>query len=256
MKTVFPPAIFKIHANKSMQGNFFKAVAASLLPALIISAVAIVLVLIPPVSSAINLYSQGMFNNSAEQMQYLNDIMSKLLYGINLITVLFYFLIIGGEKVCLDIVRGRKTKIRNIFSFYDKWYVALIWPAISLALSFGFDFALACLENMGVNSAVVSVMASVCQVVVLVLSIKTLFLPYTLADTSCNFKKAFSRSWKLINFKTAVNIFLLYISFIGWFLLVALTGFAFVYVYPYFKLSVASLYIAAVNTQKESTYAG
>lgn len=248
MKFVYPPAVFKLYAQKAMGGKFLKSLAAAFIPQLIISAVAVLLVFITPAKDAISLFGSGMFQSSEEQMQYLLEVSVSLMYGLSLINALFSFLNVGGEKVCLDIVRGRETKVSKIFSFYDKWYIALIWPMISFILSVGMDMGLEYMDNIGLNAIFVTIAMYVCQLALIFLNIKTAFLSYTLADTGCtSFKKAFALSFKLTGWKTIGNLFLLYISFFGWFLLVAFTGFAIIYVYPYLKISTAALYNVAIN---------
>lgn len=248
MKSVYPPAAFKLYAQKAMQGKFLKSLAAAFIPALIISAVAVLLVFITPAKDAINLLGSGMFQSSEEQMQYVMKLSVRLVYGLNLINLLFYFLNVGAEKLCLDIVRGKEAKVTKIFSFYDKWYIALIWPMISFLLSLGMDVGLEYMDNIGANAIAVTALVYICQLALIFLNIKTAFLPYTLADTGCtSFKKAFVLSFKMTGWKTIGNLFLLYISFFGWFLLVAFTGFAIIYVYPYLKISTAALYNVAIN---------
>lgn len=248
MKSVYPPAAFKLYAQKAMQGKFLKSVAAAFIPQLIITAVAALLILITPAKDAISLFGSGIFQSSDEQMHYLMELSLRLVYGLNLINALFYFLNVGGERLCLDIARKKEAKISKIFTFYDKWYIALIWPMTSFILSAGVNMGLEYMDNIGVNAIFVSLTMYTCQLALIFLNIKTFFLPYTLADTGCSsFKKAFVLSFKLTGRKTIGNLFLLYISFFGWFLLVAVTGFAIIYVYPYLKISTAALYNAAIN---------
>lgn len=250
---IFPSFVIKRHAKLSMRGNFFKALGASMLPALIISLIAVIVMLLPPVSNVINLSVKGMFENSQEQMLYSVDMISKLLYGVNLLLALFYFLIIGGEKINLDIVRGKKAKLKTMFAFYDKWYIACIWPVLTLLLSIGGDMAISAVEKSAVHPVGLEVFVWVWQLVTLIISVKTMFIPYVLADSECkSFTKAFLKSWKLVNIRTMVSIFLLYISFIGWFVLVFFTGFAIIYVYPYLRLSMATIYHLTVTNTAEN----
>lgn len=248
MKSIYPSAVFKIYAQKAMQGKFLKSLAASFIPMLIIYAVAIIMIFITPASKSFALFTEGMFKSGEEQVQYFMQLSVSLMYMLNLINALFYFLNVGSGKVCLDIVRGRDVKLTKIFSFYDKWYIALIWPLLSLIIAVCMDAGLDYIENAGVNIIILEIAAWLCQIALVVLNVKTVFMPYTLADTGCtSFKKAFALSFKLTGWKTVGNLFLLYLSFLGWFLLVAFTGFAIIYVYPYLKISSAALYNVAIN---------
>ncbi len=252
MTPIFPSFIVKRHAKMAMRGKFFKTLGATMLPALIVSLISVILIFIPPVYDAVSLYARGTFANVEEQTLYSVEIINNLIYGVILLVALFYFLVIGGEKVCLDIIRGKETKVSKIFMFYEKWYIACIWPAISLLLTIVADVVISFMEKSNAPILGIEVFLWVWQLINLIISAKTMFIPYILADNNCeSFIKAFIKSWKMVDLRCVVSIFLLYMSFIGWFVLIFFTGFAIVYVYPYFKLSMATLYHLTLTGAKQ-----
>lgn len=246
MSRVFPPIAIKMHAKRMMRGRFRVCAGATIIPALIVTAVFAMLLFIPQVREAIELITTGSFESEEAQMEFMMKVFSALVYGLYLITAFFNFLSIGGTKVCLDVVRGKEAKLRNIFLFYDKWYVALIMPLITTAISIGADEVTIRLGETGLNGFVAEVLLFHLQLLLFFISLKTAFVPCALADNGCkSFWQALKTSWRMTNFKTMVSLFLLYISFIGWYFLIGLTmGLVSIYVIPYFEVSAATLYEA------------
>lgn len=256
MNRIIQPIFLKFHARRAMQGNFFKTLFASMIPALIMTGVMLAIMLVPSVQNSVKMVTNGIFETSEAQQLYTINVLNNLLYGVNLVSVLFYFLTIGVKKFCLNQALGKEAKIKDVFSFYDKWYVALIYPLFTLAVCFGLDRLLILGGDLPVAEAfVIELIVMAVQLGLFVIEFKMTFLPYALAENGCSsFIKAVKHSWKLTNLKTFATIFLLYISFSGWFFLAMLTtGVALIYAYPYLEMSVATLYAVINNPVKYAT---
>ena len=254
MSRVFQPYQIKYHAKKAMRGNFLKALGGVGLPTVIITALSLCVLFIPAVRESLEVILSGSFASSEAQADYISEVYSNLIYTTSLVLALFNFLIIGGESICLDIVKGKETSVKNIFRFYDRWYIALVWPLVTFLLGFGADELLEYMYNANVNEYLIEIFVFVYELAILFITFKTVFIPQALADGECkNFFDAFKTSWKLTNFKTILSIFLLYISFIGWFLIIMFAFFPIIYVYPYLRMCMATLYQTVKETAELNT---
>lgn len=251
MKVVISTYVIKEHAKRAMRGRFFTALCACLVPALVIVTIAAAIIYsIPGAVDSFELMLTGDFASGQAQEEYQAMLMNDVMYCLEIVTALFTFLLIGGERVCLDMVRGKKeVKVRRVFAFYDKWYIAIIMPLATFSLSFGANVLMDSLPALGVNSLVTEVVGSVASILILILSIKLCYFNLALADTNCdNFITALKKSWKITDLRMIANTIVLMFSFIGWAFMCALTGgVLFIYVYPYAKLSLATLYDVAVR---------
>ncbi len=247
MQKALSTYIIKQHAKRAMRGRFFKAVSACFLPAAIIFVITMMIFsFIPGGVESVELVVTGDFPSVEAQVEYQMSVLTNVIYCFEIITALFYFLIIGGTKMMLEMVRGEaEVKIKTIFSFYDNWYVAMIMPFVMLLFSFGGNLLVEYMLRWGVGADEVSFVALVLNIILAIFNVKTLFFSYALADSGCtSFWGAFKKSWKMVNFRTFINVVSLAISFFGWIILAAFTGgVLFFYVAPYMSLSMATVYV-------------
>ncbi len=254
MKPLFPTYIIKKHARAAMQGKLFKAFFIAVIPAAVVLLMAFALYLfMPGVKSSFELALNGSFVSVDERIAYLESVMQNFMWAIDLLVALFAFLSTGASKLFLDMVRGKDFKIRDIFCFYNKWYIASIYPVLTLAVSFGANKALLYLTKVA-GEQVASVCVLAFNIATLVVGFKLMFIDYCLAENGCtSFIGAARASWKMVGFNTAANSVILAFSFIGWMFASAFTcGILLVYVLPYLSLSLATLYEANNNLAKEN----
>lgn len=247
MKPFFPARVIKNHAKAAMKGKFFKALAISLIPSAIILAVTVfVFMLMPGAIDSVDLVVSGNFESMEARAEYMNLVMNNYTWALNLISVLFSFLSLGASKLCLDLLRGKEVKIRGVFSYYNKWYIAILYPALSLLVSFALSKMTTLLSDSGLSFEVVSVISLVGEFIYLIFTFKFMFVEYALADNDAtDFIGAVKTSWKMVGINTVMNTILLSLSFFGWFILSVMTGgLLLIYVLPYCILSSAALYEA------------
>lgn len=255
MKPVFPTYIIKKHAKAAMRGRFFKAFAISVIPPAIIMLIAVMFFLyMPGVRSAFELGLSGRFESVEARQYYLDFVTNKYIWAVELIATLFAFLSLGAARLCLDMVRGKEVKVRNVFSYYNKWYIAAIYPALSVAVTTVVNEGLGYLTASGVDAGVVTVLSWVFQIALYFVTFKLIFIDYTLAENNCSsFIGAVKAAWKMVGWNTVVNYITLSLSFIGWLIISCFTfGLALIYVIPYFNLSLAALYEANVKYNAQS----
>lgn len=252
MKPLFPTYIIKLHAKKAMLGKFFKVMTCCILPEIIILAfMAIIVLLVPGAGKSIALITTGYFDSMRERLEYQQIVFGNLINTLNAVSVLFAFLSVGAQRVCLDALRGRKVKIKQLFQFYDKWYVALVFPLCTLALSFGIEYAVKLLSEVITNEVALGIIGDLGTAFYYIICIKLFLFNIALADNGCtSLKKAFLSAWKMTGINTILNLMLLSFSFIGWFIISMFTGIAFLYAYPYFMVCVVALYEANVQYNK------
>ena len=246
MKPVFPSYIIKRRAKAALKGRVFKAFAIAVLPsAVVVLLSALMFWFMPGVKESFELAVSGSFSSLEARETYLSSIMDNCMWATNLLLALFSFLTVGSAKLCLDMVRGKDVKVRDIFCFYDKWYIAAIYPALNLIVSFLWSKLYSVLEA-GIPQAVLSVVALAVDVAILVVGFKLMFIDYALADNDCkSFIRAVKTSWHLVGFNTVLNSVMLTFSFLGWAFFSAVTcGIAAIYMLPYFNLAAATLYEA------------
>lgn len=258
MKPVFPTYILKLHAKRSMRGRIFKVLAVNLIPLLIMGVImTIAMGYMPGGYDSFKLMVNGNFASQEARMAYMDDVFTNILYMQNALSILFAFLSVGCVKVNLDIIRGKEFKIKDVFCYYDKWYIALVYPLATLVIVSIISGGLSLLEAAGLNSDMVSVIAWVLNIALYIVQLKLIFVYYTLADINCeNVWQAVKTAWNMTGTHTVVNDIILAFSFIGWFVLGIITsGIALIYAYPYYQLSVAALYEANVryNEQKKNS---
>lgn len=238
MKPLFPTHIIKQHAKQGMNTNFFKALAITMLPALIISAIATVIMLaIPAARSNIELLMSSDPAKVEGATYSLTLVISPLM-------VLFSFLEVGAAGAALDMIRGKEVKVKNIFRYFDKWYITAVFPLFTFLTSYGTGELATWAEKAGADKTMVMILLGLCDIISLIISMKLIFLNYTLADSDCkSLKEAIKTAWKMTGITTIVNNYILVLSFFLWYILIAFTcGMAMFYVYPYVMFSLAALY--------------
>lgn len=200
--------------------------------------------LIPGGADFFERMTTGSFASAEEQLMYQMEVRNKLMNVVAAVSVLFSFVTVGGVRVALDVVRGKKTKARKVFAFYNKWYIAALWPLALNLVSFVLSSIVSYLDKSPVDGAAVVLFAFVMDIVLIVLQCKMLFVNYALADNECSsFKEAVVLSWRMSSLKAVVNVFVLSLSFIGWMFLSVITlGLGFIYAGPYMLASNAALY--------------
>lgn len=247
MKPLFPTYVLKKHAKAAMRGNFFKAFAAAVTPLLCVTlCTVLVMAFVPEANEAFDLAINGKFDSYDERVMYFDNLMNISTSAMSMFLAIFAFLTVGAQKLFLDLLRGKEVKVKNIFCFYDKWYIAAIYPVLSAAVTFFITYLLDSLIAAGANTDFVAMLSWVFQIIIYFLAAKFMFVEIILADTECkNVIHAMKTSWKMVGWNTAVNFVMLLISFIGWVFISAFTmGLTFIYLLPYMSLSVAALYEA------------
>lgn len=247
MKPLFPTYILKKHAKAAMRGNFFKAFAATVTPLLcVVLCTVLVMAFVPEAKDSFDLAINGNFDNYDERLAYFDNLMNISTTATSMFLALFAFLTVGAQKLFLDLLRGKEVKVKNIFCFYDKWYIAAIYPVLSAAFTFLIVYVLDTLAAAGVNGDFVVMLSWVFQIAIYFIAAKFMFVEIILADTECkSVIHAMKTSWKMVGWNTAVNFVMLLISFIGWIFISAFTmGLTLIYLLPYMSISVAALYEA------------
>ncbi|MBR5535288.1 MAG: hypothetical protein IKU60_01435, partial [Clostridia bacterium] len=223
-----------------MRGRFFKALLVSVLPSVIIAGCALLMFFfVPGMRHSLDLILSGSFESLEARRVYFNTVIENYANTVSIIMILFSFLNVGSVRLMLDMLRGRDVKIRNIFSYYNKWYITIICPALSFALTWALSYMLEALMVSGADEAMVSALSWVLQIGVYFITFKLMFVDFILADTNCeSFKSAITKSWNMVGWNTAINLVVLVFSFFGWFILSALTaGVAFIYMTPYMMIA-------------------
>lgn len=245
MKKSIPTYLIKLRAKMGMRGRRHTLLRAMLLELGVILGLSVLLVaLIPGGVTFFERMTTGAFTSAEEQLMYQMEVRNKLMNVVAVVSVLFSFVTVGGVSVALDVVRGKKTKARKVFSFYGKWYIAALWPLAINLVSFALSSIVSYLDKSPVNGAIVVLVAFLMDVVLIVLQCKMLFINYALADNGCtSFKEAAMLSWRMSNLKAVINVFVLSLSFIGWiFFSIGTFGIGFIYSGPYMLASNAALY--------------
>ncbi|MBQ8541409.1 MAG: hypothetical protein IJ435_08055 [Clostridia bacterium] len=245
MKPVFPTYILKRRAKAAMQGRFFKALAIAAVPLLtVLLCTALVLAFMPGAKDAFNLAINGKFETYEERVMYFDSVMNISTTAVSLFSAVFAFLSVGAQRLFLDMLRGKDAVVKNIFCFYDKWYIAAVYPVASAAAALLITYILDFLLASGMNTDAVMLLSWALQLAVYFIAAKLMFVEFILADTDCkNVLAAMKASWKMVGWNTAVNFVTLALSFVGWIILSAFTGgLLLIYVIPYMSLSIAALY--------------
>lgn len=245
MKILFPTYIIKKQARYAMRGNFFKVLSAVFIPALIVlGACAVITGVTPGAWESLSLIVRGGFESPEARAEYLVTVMNNYMFTYMAVAVLFSFLNVGCTRIMLDLVRGKKTTIKTLFTYYNKWYVALVWPLVSLLYNFAAVKLIDALSMKGVSADLITAAAWLTDALIMIASLKLVFIDMALADNDCkSFSAALKSAWSTTGFYNIVNVIILEVSFLGWFLLAALTGgLILIYAVPYYCLSVVSLY--------------
>lgn len=245
MKPVFSSYILKKKAKDAMRGHFFKAFAVAVLPVLIITVAAVViLALVPDAREAFELAINGQFETKEARESYFNDVMNICMQCVNMLSALFAFLSVGAQRLFLDMLRGKEVKIKGVFRYFNRWHVALIYPGLTVAVTTGIRKMLDVLVQSGMDTGAVTAVAWILQIVIYFVAYKLMFVELALADGDCKgFVNAVKASWRMTGRNTFVSFVMLGMSFFGWVIAAAFTaGLAFVYLIPYMALSVAALY--------------
>lgn len=249
MKAIFPTYLIKQHAKKGMKSKFSTAFLITFIPAVIVSVLAaLVISFLPGSENTVTILLSG--NAEAMESVIYNFTMAVSAFG-----ALFGFLNIGSIGATLDMIRGKSVKIRDLFKYYDKWYVAAAYPFCTFLYTCIMDAITAIAPASGVLNMVVSALVFLLEIAFFVLQWKLMFFEFVLADSDCaNIKEAFKKAWKMSGVHTWVNSWILSVSFFLWFLLSALTGgIALIYVYPYVMFASAALYdLNVIHTQKKT----
>ncbi len=238
MKPLFPTYIIKQHAKQGMRKSFFKALAVTMLPAFVVSIVAItVMCFTPGFENTLKLLATA-------DIEALDTVFYNFTLAVSALMVVFAFLNVGSMKVTLDMIRGKDVKIRDVFKLYDKWYVAAIYPFITFIYTYGVNELAKMAQASGADAMAMTVVVGVFDIIFYVISFKLIFVEYALADNDCkSFKDAVVKAWRMTGITTIANNLVLMFSFMLWYLLVMFTGgIAMFYVYPYLMFSVAALY--------------
>ncbi|MGM9552187.1 MAG: DUF975 family protein [Clostridia bacterium] len=256
MNKYIPTAFVKLHAKRSMKGKFGTILASCLIElAIILGVSAIIIAFMPGGFERFRLMTVGTFDSLEDQVYYQANALNLFFNVISLVSVPFAFVTVGRFKVVLNAVRGREVSCKQVFSFYGRWYIASLFPLLTIILGYGVTFIQSFMENVKVNDSIVALLILMCQCVVYFLSYKLMFVNNALADNDCkNFIEAVKLSWKITDGKMFVNVLVLSLSFIGWFILSMFTlGLLFLYVIPYMETSVTTLYDMAVQFIKQNT---
>lgn len=238
MKPLFPTYIIKQHAKQGMRKGFLKAFAVTMLPAVIVSIVAItVMCFTPGFENTLKLLAKA-------DIEALDGVFYNFTLAVSALLVIFAFLNVGSMKVTLDMIRGKDVKIRDIFKLYDKWYIASIYPFVTFIYTYGVNELVKMAQASGADAMVTDVVVGIFDIIFYLISFKLLFFKYVLADNECkSFKASLVTAWRMTGLTTILNNFVLMFSFILWYILVMFTGgIAMFYVYPYLMFSVAALY--------------
>lgn len=159
----------------------------------------------------------------------LDALLGERTYGVIpiLINIAMYPLSIGIAKIYLQIVENKNDiKVQQVFEFYKN------------------------INRLGqlILAYIVSMLYIVLGLILLIvpgiiLALRYSMLPFILADYSdITWRDALKKSKELTDGRKG-EIFMYGLSFIGWFLLVAITaGIMSIYVLPYFQATMANLY--------------
>jgi hypothetical protein len=239
-----PVRKLKEDARQAIRGNIPRLFYASVMPSLIIYVITlIILQLIPAAKEATELVATGSFDSLLSQSEYALEVLEMQANALQLVSIVFYFLFIGGTAMFLGTLRGEKMPCKSLFYYYSSWGSAAIF-AIALAV---INYAVQALGDWAEKNTVLSSSSELVSVilfcVLVFVSIKFAFVKNILADGCRNPLKAMKMSWKMVGGATMWNIIVLALSFIGWIVLAAFTfGIAFIYVMPYMEMSMTALY--------------
>ncbi len=245
MRQAFSSYIIKRRAREAMRGRFFTAFWAAVIPMAVVTLAAVlVFSLIPGANETFEPMLNGQFASIEERELYFNSVADICMQCVNLFSALFAFLSVGAQRLFLDMIRGKEVKIRNVFRYFNKWHIAIIYPALTAAVVTLIREVLDMLLASGVNYEVVTLLAWVIQLALYFVACKLMFFELALADNDCtSFIDAAKASWRMVGWSTVVNSVILLLSFIGWVLAAAFTaGIAFLYLMPYMGLALAAFY--------------
>lgn len=245
MKPSFPTYIIKRRAKLAMKGRFFKAFFAAVVPVFVVSAVsALIILLVPGAGDALGMAVNGQFESFEAREIYMNNVKNIYIDCIGLVAALFSFLSVGAQRMFLDMLRGKEAEIKNLFRYFNKWHIAIIYPALQAVVTYIIRGMLDSLLNAGMNTGAVTLLAWVIQLALYFVSAKLMFFELALAECDCtSFMKAAKASWRMVGVNTVVNMITLFVSFILWFIASVFTGgVALIYLMPYMSLSIAVLY--------------
>lgn len=238
MKPIFSTYIIKKRAKEGMRRGFFKALAVTFIPALIISTVACgIMMMLPGAENTADLILSG-------NIEKLETVFDNFSMATGLLGALFAFLSIGSAGATLDMIRGKEVKVRNVFRYYGKWYIAVIYPLCTFAYTYLSEYVSSYLTATGVSDVTVGIISGIFNAAAYVVSLKLMFFEYALSDCECSdIKKAFSEAWSMTGITTVANSITLAFSFLLWAVGVTVTGgVLLIYVYPYLAFSRAALY--------------
>ncbi len=260
MNKYIPSYLIKLHARSAMKGKFFKALCTVLIEMLILIGISALLIGVTPGGfDRFRLMSQGTFASLEEQILYQANVMNTFTGIVSLVSVLFAFISVGSSKVFLEIIRRKETKVKNIFSYYSQWYIAMLYPLAVGLFNYLVSQLLTLLQSAGCPEAVVMALTTMVDCTVIFITFKLVFVNFALSDNGCkSIVEAVMVSWKLTDSKTFVNLLALALSFVGWFIISMFTfGLAFLYALPYIEASLATLYdmtrtISVAGEQKEA----
>lgn len=238
MKPIFSTYIIKKRAKEGMRRGFLKAFAVTFVPVVVITLIVCgIMMTLPGAENTADLILSG-------NIDKLETVFDNFSMATGLLGALFAFLSIGSAGATLDMIRGKEVKVRNVFRYYGKWYIAVIYPLCSFAYSYLSEYVSSYLTATGVSDVTVGIISGIFNAVAYVVALKLMFFEYALSDCECaNIKKAFSVSWKMTGITTVANSITLAFSFFLWIVGVTVTGgVLMVYVYPYLAFSRAALY--------------
>ncbi len=245
MKPLFPTYLIKRRAKEAMRGKFFKAFAVVFTELLLVVLIGIgVYFLMPGMKRSFGLVLSGAFPSLEARQMYMSELMENYQMGTIVITLLFSFVSVGVIKQLLNLIRGREVRVRDVFCYYNKWYVALIYPMVSYLSGWLLSYLIFFAEKAGMSQIAVNFSAIAADVVLMIVSYKLIFLNYALADNDCSdFIGAVKKAWRMVGFNTAINFIWLGLSFLGWLLLSVVGIFLpLLYVLPYMSVATAVLY--------------
>ena len=245
MKPAFPTYIIKRRAKLAIKGKLFKAFCAAAVPMLVTFIVSfLVILMVPDARDAFAVGINGQFESLEAREIYMNNVTNICIDCIGLVASLFSFLSVGGQKMLLDILRGKEVHVKNLFCYFGKWHIAIIYPALQAVVTYIIREMLDALLNTGVNTEAVTLLAWAIQIALYFISAKLMFFELALADCDCtSFFKAAKASWRMVGMNTVVNLITLFFSFMLWFIASAFTGgIVLIYLLPYISMSIAVLY--------------
>lgn len=260
MNKYVPSYLIKLHARNTLKGNFLKAFCAVVTEAVILLGLsALIIAFMPGGFDHFRLMIQGTFSSMEEQIMYQADVINMFTGVMNLVSILFAFVSVGCCGMFLGIIRRKKVEFKNVFAYYNQWYIALIYPLAVGAVTYIIGLLTKALNSVGLPDAVLMLVTTMADCTIIFITFKMVFVNYALSDNGCtSVVEAVKTSWNLTNGKTFVNLFALIFSFAGWFFLSMFTmGIAMIYALPYIQASLATLYdmtrsLHVVNQKNEA----